>query len=364
VTNWANQMTTYAPSDGLKVGTSYAHIGPNDMVMGFNRGIVAYTFGPSNSASQDKSSIRDSYLRENNYNVVAAGTTNLEITGNELMMAQTADLLDIFSNALSWRNNYEEQDNRSEAATWILGQLGLPAPTSYTLQPNSTVIESNNVTCSAATGIPLLNLIQGVATEVRNNVITGCSSSTPFVNATGGAATIVRGNTSPDIPRAAPVWLTSTQGVSEYDTTCAAASSSPCAPLSGGSAAANNTILSGYCNGTVGAGSGVGYGLMPASGGSGCSSPYMVGTPVSYACTAKNLYVSAYNAGALPASGIVRFIRNGSASALTCTLGPGLACKDTSDVVSLAAGDTWGFNVTTAQLNDTTGEVRATVQCQ
>ena len=86
--------------------------------------------------------------------------------------------------------------------------------------------------------------------------------------------------------------------------------------------------------------------------------------PIVSACTAKNLYVKASAAGGQATSGKVELYKNGSASGLTCTLGTGTTCNDTTHTVALTTSDVWSVRITTAQTGDTTGNPRVTFQCQ
>ncbi len=365
VAKWGSHKTAYAPSDGLKMSTSYAHIGPNTMVMGFNRAIVMYAFGPANNAANDKPIISNSFIRENNYAVVLAGVTNAEVVGNEIFADASADLLDIASNDLYWGHNYQEQNDNSEAATFIIGTSATPNPTAYKLQPYSSVFEQNNVTCSAASGIPLFELVTGESTRIIGNVMTGCSTSTVFASNHGTATnTVLRNNTSPDIPRISSTWLSSKTGIQEYDATCDSPSGAPCSPAFAGAETRQKGILTGWCTGNVGSENKSTYGLVPLGNGTSCAATVLKGSPMPFACTASSLYVTSFVAGSQSTSGKVTLYRNESATPLSCTMGRSLACNDAAHNVTLSAGDTWGFTVTTGQANDTTSNIRASIECQ
>lgn len=85
--------------------------------------------------------------------------------------------------------------------------------------------------------------------------------------------------------------------------------------------------------------------------------------PMPITCTAQKLYVKASAAGGQVTSGKITLNKGGSAQALTCTLGTGTTCNDTTHTVSFTAGDTYSLDVTTAQTTDTTANVRVSFQC-
>ena len=365
VGGWGSKKTTYAPSDGLKLATSLSRIGPNTMVLGFNRGVVMYAFGPSNNASNSKPFLYNSYIRDNNYGVVLAGATNVEVVGNEFMEDAKADLLDLWSNDLYWGHNYQEQNDDSEKASFILGSSGMPNPTAFSLQPNGSTFEQNNITCSAASGIPLFEIVTGESTRIMANLITGCSGSTTFVRNGGSATnTVLRNNLSPDIPRNSSTWLSGRTGVQEYDVTCEGPSIAPCSPTFAGTDTRQKVVLTGWCTGNVGTRNNGNYALVPFGAGTTCADAPLEGTPSPFACTVLNLYATALHGGGQLTSGKVTFYQNGSPTLLSCSMGKSLACNDTAHRVSLAAGDTWGFAVTTGQISDTTSNIHASIECQ
>ncbi len=109
--------------------------------------------------------------------------------------------------------------------------------------------------------------------------------------------------------------------------------------VTGLSAAAveNGVPISAYCSSTSPSGT---FALVPGGTASSCTTSTAIPVPIPYACTAGNLYVVA---GVSPTStAAVTLYKNGSASALTCTLtNPATTCNDTSHTVSLIAGDLW-----------------------
>jgi hypothetical protein len=127
----------------------------------------------------------------------------------------------------------------------------------------------------------------------------------------------------------------------------------------------NNGILWAACQGVVGTASATEYILFPFQGtNAGCTVITGTEMPVPYACTMRNLFVKASANGAVAGSGVVKVYRNGSAGAITCTLGTGSTCSDTTDTGSYAAGDSYKVTVTTGQASDTTANLRVTLQCQ
>ena len=120
------------------------------------------------------------------------------------------------------------------------------------------------------------------------------------------------------------------------------------------------------CTGTVGTGNGTEYILFPFQGtNSGCTVTTGTEMPMPLACTASQLVVKASAAGALAGSGVVKVYKNGSATSnMTCTLGTGTSCTDTSTTMAYAAGDTYKVTVTTGQATDTTANLRINFICQ
>lgn len=128
-----------------------------------------------------------------------------------------------------------------------------------------------------------------------------------------------------------------------------------------------NTVVSNYCGLVMGATNGT-YSLAPNINSSNVQCNHLTSTQTSgrwpFACTAKNLYVSASAAGAVSGSGVITLRVNGSNSSLTCTLGTGTTCNDSTHSVALALNDAWDVTVTTGQASDTTADVKANFACQ
>ena len=77
--------------------------------------------------------------------------------------------------------------------------------------------------------------------------------------------------------------------------------------------------------------------------------------------TLKGLTVTATHVGVSSSSGVVTVNKNGSATALTCTMGTTLACSDTTHSVSFVAGDFITISFTT-QASEVLAGVVGTVQ--
>src|SRR6185437_10261505 len=105
-------------------------------------------------------------------------------------------------------------------------------------------------------------------------------------------------------------------------------------------------FLNGACTGTANATAGT-YGLTgidTANGTIACNSTAVTvaaatGIVMPRAGLLKNLQVTATAAGTNASSGAVTFNKNGSATTITCTVGTGTSCSDTTHTVSVAAGD-------------------------
>jgi hypothetical protein len=127
-------------------------------------------------------------------------------------------------------------------------------------------------------------------------------------------------------------------------------------PVKAGHLDAINAAYFGWCGGTLTSSSTL-FLAPPACATTGFE------TPVPVAGTAQNLYVKAGTAGRLAASGVVTLVKNGSATALTCTIGTATTCNDTTHTVAIAKGDSVKFQVTT-QSSETLANVEAAFQIQ
>lgn len=128
-----------------------------------------------------------------------------------------------------------------------------------------------------------------------------------------------------------------------------------------------STLLMGWCQGTIGAGSIVTYGLQPGSTAvSNCSTIGVVELPMPITCTAQKLYATAGLGGLAAGSGTMTVYKNTAATTLTCAMGSGVgatSCNDTTHTVSFTAGDTWSLRVTSGVINDTNTNFRGVFQC-
>ncbi len=136
-------------------------------------------------------------------------------------------------------------------------------------------------------------------------------------------------------------------------------------PATGGAALS----FQAQCTGTIGTASLTNYSMNFGTCSATTAAPaYSMPT----ACTAQNLNAVATAVGAVSGSGIVTLYRavattgtpSFGATSITCTLGTGTSCSDTTHTVSFAAGDRWQFKVETGQATDTTANVGATFTCQ
>ncbi len=134
-----------------------------------------------------------------------------------------------------------------------------------------------------------------------------------------------------------------------------------------GTAIQASTIEVAFCLGNVGTTAGT-FPLLPGSAVANCSGPSTtaVEVPMPYTCTAKNLYVVAGTAGNNgTGSGVTTLYKNGSTvTSLKCTLGTATSCHDTTDTVTLNAGETWSIRTTSNGASETLANVRASFQCQ
>ena len=129
-----------------------------------------------------------------------------------------------------------------------------------------------------------------------------------------------------------------------------------------------NAILNAWCIGAVSSSAGTYYLIPGGNSGPSCSANSAgAGNPMPYACTVKNLVVSAgtHSGGT---SDTVNVYRNGSASGspsnLACTLAAGAtSCSDAADTISFSGGDLWMVSVTIGA-SDTLGNLRVSFECQ
>ncbi len=125
-------------------------------------------------------------------------------------------------------------------------------------------------------------------------------------------------------------------------------------------------LLRDYCNGTIGTSNATSYFLVGynTANNLACTSTALFEAVMPVACTAQKLFAVASAAGGAAGSGQVILTKGGTPSALTCTMGTGTSCNDTTHTVSFNAGDTYGVAVKTGQATDTTANPRVSFVCQ
>ena len=120
-------------------------------------------------------------------------------------------------------------------------------------------------------------------------------------------------------------------------------------------------ILNGACSGTATSSATLGlYGLGEAAATTCTSTTVNLGVPLSRSGTLYDLNITATHAGVNASSGVVTVLKNGSATTLTCTVGTGTACADTTHSVAYAVGDIISVQFTT-QTSEVLAGVKATV---
>ncbi len=123
----------------------------------------------------------------------------------------------------------------------------------------------------------------------------------------------------------------------------------------------------GTCNGVVGTGNGTTYVLIPfntAASSLSCAQGGVTEILAPFSTTAVKISCNSGTAGAVAGSGICTLYKNGSASALTCTMGTALTCQATGSVAFNGTSDLFSIRVTTGQASDSTANVRCTVEFQ
>lgn len=126
------------------------------------------------------------------------------------------------------------------------------------------------------------------------------------------------------------------------------------------------TLLS-WCTGSVSATFPTTNYLAPAPNVSACNGAATITVaqeiPVPIACTMKSLYVKAATAGSVAGSGVITLLKNGTTSALTCTIGTGTSCSDLTHTVAFAAGDAYVVGVATGQAADALSGLKVSAIC-
>lgn len=130
----------------------------------------------------------------------------------------------------------------------------------------------------------------------------------------------------------------------------------------GNSYAADGANVSGACTGVGTAASTLGlYGTGPNVVATTCTSVLIgSGVQMQRPGTLRSLYASATAAGTNASSGVVTVLKNGAAQTLTCTIGTGTFCNDSTHSVTFASGDLISLQFTT-QAADTLAGVKAAV---
>jgi hypothetical protein len=117
-----------------------------------------------------------------------------------------------------------------------------------------------------------------------------------------------------------------------------------------------------WCYGTLGSTSGAyyfgGFGGVQMACGS-LTTTLTGGMPLSTAGTVKNLRCAAGEAGHGSSSGVVHVYDNGTSESLTCTMGTGTGCSDSTDSFNYSTGDLLQFSVASGG----SGETLASVSC-
>lgn len=219
----------------------------------------------------------------------------------------------------------------------------------------ATVALGSTMTYNGGSSVPVLNGFRIMAVYANSATATDYDGEAPLAAGTNITVTPTANGFTIAVPTAlANGTLATTQSSNDNSTKLATTAY----------ADRKGFIISGDCDGTVGASSGVAYPTFPFNqSGSNCSTNTVTEAPMPAACTATTIYATAQTAGALTTSGGVGLYKNGSLTALTCNLGTGTACNLTGQSVSFNAGDTYSIRVKTAQASDTTATVRARAIC-
>ena len=119
--------------------------------------------------------------------------------------------------------------------------------------------------------------------------------------------------------------------------------------------------LQGACTGVATAAATLGlYGIPGVTGATSCTNATIAGAVSKGSKTLMHLFASSTAAGTNASSGVVTVMRNGVSTSITCTIGTGTSCSDTSHVQALSAGDIYSIQFTT-QAADTLAGVKAQV---
>ena len=122
--------------------------------------------------------------------------------------------------------------------------------------------------------------------------------------------------------------------------------------------------LQGACTGTATASSTLGLFPLGQFTATTCTSTTVnIGQVMNRTGTLLNLQVTAGTGGVNASSGVFTVLKNGSATALTCTVGTGISCSDVTHTAAFAAGDIISIQFTT-QAAETLAAVKASVVAQ
>lgn len=193
------------------------------------------------------------------------------------------------------------------------------------------VLNGNTIAMPAANGAGLWLFTSGCKAAVQNTKWTGVASANPVVLVAGTVFQNQGGNTPPNFGTS--LFANSGQGQIIADGHSAAGT--------GTGTCTSSTTLFLRTTGINTAGA-----VMPTT----CTATTAdVGQRVSGARVIWGMTVTATHAGFSASSGVVTLLKNGSATALTCTIGTGTTCTDSNSAhyVTCADGDLITFQVTT-----------------
>lgn len=301
------------------------------------------------------------------YDHPAAGQPNISISNTSTTIPAV----------IHFFGTYEEGNSTSDTTTCLNQLTGLMQASFNAVEVKAEVGSSTApVFCLSGTQ-PMsfslrdlstpLNFTQPVV-AVQNNITSTACSSPPCNISTDSKGNLNQYTTNityADAVVSPTVTVSSATGLTQCatfnSTGVLSGTGSPC-----GTGGTTVTIIPAYCGAAVGGGNGTTYVLNPAVNANSfqCNQTAATELPMPYAATASKLYVNSGVAGAVGGSGVVTVYKNGSATALTCTLGTSLTCNDTTHTVGFSAGDTWSVRVTTGQASDTTQSVKAQFQYQ
>jgi hypothetical protein len=111
----------------------------------------------------------------------------------------------------------------------------------------------------------------------------------------------------------------------------------------------NGQLFYGYCSGTATSSTTITMPPFGTANAASCSSTFTGNElPMEFAGTITVFRAKAGTGGSTSTSGTFTLYKNGSATAITCAIGTGTTCNDTTHTVSFVAGDTIGVRFTTS----------------